>query len=476
MKNNYNIVLTIFIWMVIVRHIISIVSSIPLIIAWPSSDYISIIALGWNIVLNISMIIILLYLLKEKRWSIYLFCGLQIINVVFQSIFLEGDFLNSLIIAITLCIIMAALLCLKKDGISAWKLLFSRDQGVSDDELIISSEIEDAVIEDNTDNLASQNSVDEDSISADQGKEQIEENIIQKESEREVPEITATNNVVEDISLTDLPYKEDGTIDYENMTSVQQFVYTSKTESIEVALMDLNADIKTLEKSIGSIQKGLKSLQGGNRAMLRDSLRKEQEKLEELYELRRKYSSKKNGLRKYILIIIVCLVPLIPLISFVVKRNTNLVSEVESQNNENIKLNWSTDFTEEDIYFVDDLSSLYHNLLSNSYTLEELGNEKAFRKRMSEEKNRKILYDYIVERGDFIIGEFVDYEKRVLLALDREWLYEILTETYEYDLISYDVFYKKMDDEEIRKAVYDAAIEEGLEVGTWEEFNEMFGR
>ena len=124
MKNNFNVVLTVFIWMVIVRHIISIISSIPLLIASISSDYISILALGWNIVLNISVIIILLYLLKEKRWSIYSFCGLQIINVVFQSIFLEGDFLNSLIIAITLCIIMAALLCLKKDGISAWKLLF----------------------------------------------------------------------------------------------------------------------------------------------------------------------------------------------------------------------------------------------------------------------------------------------------------------------------------------------------------------
>jgi hypothetical protein len=144
--------------MVIVRHIISIVSSIPLIIAWTSSDYISILAIGWNIILSISMIIILWHLLKEKKWSIYLFCGLQIINVVFQSIFLEGDFLNSLIIAITLCIIMAALLCLKKNGISAWKSLFSRNQGLSAEEQSILPKIEDAVIEDNTDNLTSQNS------------------------------------------------------------------------------------------------------------------------------------------------------------------------------------------------------------------------------------------------------------------------------------------------------------------------------
>lgn len=475
MKNNFNIVLTVFIWMVIVRHILSIVSSIPLVIAWSSSDYISILTLGWNIGLSISMIIILWHLLKEKQWSIYLFCGLQIINVVFQSIFLKGDFLNSLIIAITLCIIMAALLCLKKDGISAWKSLFSRNKGLSDEEQSILTDVSESIIGDTTDNFVVQNYEIKDAISTEDVKEHFEENVIQAETENEVSELTAIDD--KDISFSDLPHKEDGSIDYENMTSVQQFAYTSKTESIKVALMDLNTDIKILEKSIGSIQKELKSLQGGNRAMLRDSLRKEQEKLDELYELRRKYSSKKKGLRKYILIIIVCLILLIPLISFVVKRNTNLVSQVGSQNNENIKLNWYSYYTEDDeddISFVDDLSSLYYNLLNNGYTLEDLGTEKIFRQKMSEEKNRKILYDYVIERDDFVIGEFVEYEKRVLLTLDREWLYEILAETY--DLISYEVFYKKMDDEEIRKEVYDAAVEEGLEVGTWVEFNQMFSR
>ena len=210
--------------------------------------------------------------------------------------------------------------------------------------------------------------------------------------------------------------------------------------------------------------------------MLRDSLRKEQGKLDELYKLRSKHSVKKKAPRKYIPIIIGGIILLLFLIPFVVSIKTNLTPDFESRNDVDTKLNWSTDYTaeENEIYFEDDLSRLYHKLLSNGYTLDDLGNEKVFRKKMGEEINRKALYDYVISRGDFAIGEFADYEKRVLLALDREWLYEKLSEIY--DLPSYEIYYKKMDEEEKRRIFYDAAIEEGFDVGTWAEFNQMFGR
>lgn len=473
MKNNLNIVLKAVIYLLICTNAASFFMFAILMQDATSDNFY---ALLWSTVYPLMMTFILYNILQIKRKALYHLGIIQIANAVLNTLLIDKPILESLFISVGTCLIFAALLCLRKDGVSAWNLLL-REYSALSKEQNSSIMIDEAVVEDTADNPASQNSEDKDSISTDQVKEHIEENIISKESERVISETTAINDEVEDVSLTSLPYKEDGSIDYENMTSVQQFAYTSKTESIKEALMDLNTDIQILEKSIGCIQKELKSLQGGNRAMLRDSLRKEQEKLDELYELRREYSSKKKGLRKYILIIIVCLIPLIPLITFVVKRNSNRASGVESQNNEKIKFNWYSNYTEEDeddIYFVDDLSSLYYNLLNNGYTSEDFGNEKVFRKKMSEEENRKILYDYVIERGDFAIGEFVDYEKRVLLSLDREWLYEILAETY--DLISYEVFYKKMDDEEIRKAVYDAAVEEGLEVGTWDEFNQMFGR
>jgi hypothetical protein len=490
------------------------------------------------------MIIILWHLLKEKKWSIYLFCGLQIINVVFQSIFLEGDFLNSLIIAITLCIIMAALLCLKKNGISAWKSLFSRNQGLSAEEQSILPKIEDAVIEDNTDNLTSQNSEDKDSISTEQVKEHIEENIIPKESERVISGTTAINDEVEDVSLANLPYKEDGSIDYENMTSVQQFAYTSKTESIKVALMDLNTDIKILEKSIGSIQKELKSLQGGNRAMLRDSLRKEQEKLDELYELRSKYSSKNWLSGKGVVAVIICIIMVCFILLLCIKLqstdNEGLYNNIEKQLLEendaeivfqnrkalyaqlvtdnydlvdfdtfnkmldsdsmrmelhsmlmrfdnNYNLGTYSEFSKNiyaengvssnqrklssNIQYADDLSELYDELIDKGYILKY---ESIFREEMQGKDFRQFLYDYIRYRNDFEIGEYDEYEKRVLRSLDMRWLYNQLSENY--DIGDYNIFYEKMmSKEKSRKKIYDVAIEAGLDVGTWDDFNQMFG-
>ena len=107
-------------------------------------------------------------------------------------------------------------------------------------------------------------------------------------------DIKVSNNHLENAPTDKLPQKEDGSLDYENMTIAQQFTYTCKTESLKVALKDLNADIKLLEKNIVKIKKEAASLYGSDRAKLRDSVRNEEQKLRELQDLRNKYTPKRK--------------------------------------------------------------------------------------------------------------------------------------------------------------------------------------
>ena len=100
--------------------------------------------------------------------------------------------------------------------------------------------------------------------------------------------------------------------------------------------------------------------------------------------------------------------------------------------------------------------------------------ESIFREEMQGKDFRQFLYDYIRYRNDFEIGEYDEYEKRVLRSLDMRWLYNQLSENY--DIGDYNIFYEKMmSKEKSRKKIYDVAIEAGLDVGTWDEFNQMFG-
>ena len=264
-----NTILEVFLYLVIIRHIIALFTTIPQ-IGMAMSGYVSLFALAWNFVLHIAMIMILLNLLKIKKWALYLFGGIQLINIAFQSLFFGRDFWELTIVATILCAIMAALLCLRKDGISAWQLFLPKEEASPKDNQDIEFEMLQEEDAPNDKNISTEIPEDEINISE------------------------ATNDEFEDLTIDTLPQKEDGSLDYEKMTPVQQFAYTSKTESVEVALKDLNADIKALEKSIGKVKKELSSLSGGNRAKLRDSLREEQIKLDELYNLRNKYAVKKK--------------------------------------------------------------------------------------------------------------------------------------------------------------------------------------
>lgn len=59
----------------------------------------------------------------------------------------------------------------------------------------------------------------------------------------------------------------------------------------------------------------------------------------------------------------------------------------------------------------DNLSSLYKGLIKKGYTTREIGDETTFRSLMEDKQNRRKLYDKVVSRGDFRIGDYDRYEK-----------------------------------------------------------------
>jgi hypothetical protein len=84
-----------------------------------------------------------------------------------------------------------------------------------------------------------------------------------------------------------LPKTNKGEIDYKAMTPQQQYQYTSITESPEVALEDLQADIAAGQEEIAKIQEQLTKARGGERAELRDKIKRlsaEAEELKSLYQ------------------------------------------------------------------------------------------------------------------------------------------------------------------------------------------------
>lgn len=58
--------------------------------------------------------------------------------------------------------------------------------------------------------------------------------------------------------------------------------------------------------------------------------------------------------------------------------------------------------------------------------------------------------------------------------MDRKWLYEKLKETYN-DMPTYQVYINKLHDPQKVKLVYEAACNEGWNVGTYEDFSKTIG-
>lgn len=87
--------------------------------------------------------------------------------------------------------------------------------------------------------------------------------------------------------VASLPKTSKGEIDYGAMTPQQQYQYTSLSESPEVALEDLQADIAANEEELVKMQDELGKARGGKRAELRDKVKKltsANEELKAFYE------------------------------------------------------------------------------------------------------------------------------------------------------------------------------------------------
>jgi hypothetical protein len=63
---------------------------------------------------------------------------------------------------------------------------------------------------------------------------------------------------------------------------------------------------------------------------------------------------------------------------------------------------------------------LYDGLVKKGYSSFDIGTEEQFRKAMRDKDVRKRLYDYIIDRGDFRIGSYEDYDQRITAALSAE--------------------------------------------------------
>ena len=57
---------------------------------------------------------------------------------------------------------------------------------------------------------------------------------------------------------------------------------------------------------------------------------------------------------------------------------------------------------------------LYNALLNKGYTTKDLGSEQVFLTNISDANKRRQLYDFVSSRGDFKIGDFNSYEKRLV--------------------------------------------------------------
>lgn len=274
MKVRLNLFLEIYLILVIIRHIIAIFNALTR-IQLASYGLASVPAEIWNILLSIMMIITLIFILKIKRWAIYIFACIHVINIIIQSSVFGEDLLVLIFVAIAICSIFAALLCIRKNGVSAWRLFFPKNTKQTQNK---QSVIKGKILNKST------NDVNNLTI------KEIEENGIDKKNENNSYEFEAYLNEVNN-HIANLPRNEKGSLDYEKMTSIQRFAYTYKYDSPEIALEDLKQEIKISEETIARIQKEISEAIGGKRLKLRDLLRREQELLDEQNHILLRYSN-----------------------------------------------------------------------------------------------------------------------------------------------------------------------------------------
>lgn len=79
-----------------------------------------------NLSLSVLVIISLSLIMMKKKSGVYLFVALQLVSIVFNSI-MDSDPITHLLVALVMCVVMFLILQIRKDGISAWKVIMNKE-------------------------------------------------------------------------------------------------------------------------------------------------------------------------------------------------------------------------------------------------------------------------------------------------------------------------------------------------------------
>ena len=121
-KKSISEIIQILLCLVIFRHVISIFQCFFAISYIPTESI-------YSIVMSILMIAALVLILFKNKVGVYLFGATQIINVIGLTI-INNNFIRHLIVALISCAILFLLLQIRKNGVSAWKVIFGKDNDV----------------------------------------------------------------------------------------------------------------------------------------------------------------------------------------------------------------------------------------------------------------------------------------------------------------------------------------------------------
>ena len=120
-KKEINIIVQIILGLIIARHAMSMINNIMVF-----SMLNDIFFLCVNLSLSVLVIISLSLIMMQKKSGVYLFVALQLVSIVFNSI-MDSDPINHILVALVMCGVMFLILQIRKDGISAWKVIMNKE-------------------------------------------------------------------------------------------------------------------------------------------------------------------------------------------------------------------------------------------------------------------------------------------------------------------------------------------------------------
>ena len=120
-KHEISLIVQIVLLLVIVRHGISIVTNL-----FSLAYLYDTLVPYFNIAMSIAMIYNMILLLQKKSLGVYLFVAVQYVSGTIHTIIDHDFFLHSFVAAL-MCGVMFLLLQIRKDGVSAWKVIMSKE-------------------------------------------------------------------------------------------------------------------------------------------------------------------------------------------------------------------------------------------------------------------------------------------------------------------------------------------------------------